>query len=156
MGAAGSASLDLGECTICTEELLLADAAMRCNGDGGKRHYFHAHCLTSWIRQCRSNNNEVTCPECRGPVQVRPQRLEEFLREKGERLRAEDQEALRSVRDAAAGCNMDSGGWSDLRQDLLKAGAVLAVGGAIALAVAAGVSAFSRGRGEEPRRNSRR
>lgn len=74
--------MELGECPICCEALLLAAAAMRCAGRGGMRHYFHAHCLASWVRECQRTSVEPTCPQCRGPVQVRAKRLHAFLQEK--------------------------------------------------------------------------
>mmetsp|Transcript_110534 Transcript_110534/g.323387 ORF Transcript_110534/g.323387 Transcript_110534/m.323387 type:complete len:278 (-) Transcript_110534:147-980(-) len=131
-----------GECAICTEDLSLADAAMRCQGNGGKRHYFHAHCLTAWVRQCRSTGLVPTCPECRGPVQVRPRRLEEFLQEKGRKLDAEDQEAMRTFT-AGAETSTDESGWSNLRHDLWKASAILAIGAGLAFAIGVGVHALA-------------
>mmetsp|Transcript_10217 Transcript_10217/g.20484 ORF Transcript_10217/g.20484 Transcript_10217/m.20484 type:complete len:283 (+) Transcript_10217:89-937(+) len=142
---AGGAHEDIGECAICTEDLLLADAAMRCAGEGGKRHYFHAHCLTAWVRQCRGDGQVPTCPECRGPVQVRPRRLEEFLQQKGSKLDAEDQEAMRTFTAGAEG-EVDDLGWSNLRKDLWKAGALLAIGAGLALAIGVGVHALAAGR----------
>lgn len=128
---------EIGECSICTEELISADAAMRCAGSGGKRHYFHAHCLTEWVRQCQqAGNGPPTCPECRGPVQIRPRRLAEFLQEKGSKLSAEDHQTLRTFHDAAEG---SSDGWSNLRKDLWRAAPYIAVGaGLLAAAVAVG------------------
>jgi len=154
LGAVGAARSggepDVGECSICTEELLLADAAMRCAGHGGKKHYFHAHCLTAWVRQCRSAGTGPTCPECRGPVQVRPRRLEEFLQDNGSKLDAEDQHAFQTFHDAAT-TDVDEYGWSDVKRDLWTAGAVVAVGAGIAVAIAAGVHAFSIARGRSSR-----
>lgn len=138
-----SQDIDLGECAICCEELLFADAAMRCSGSGGKRHYFHAHCLTAWIRQCQQAGSEPpTCPECRGPVQIRPRRLEEFLQEKGSKLNEADREALRTFHDSAE-ANADEYGWSDLRKDLWKAAPYLAVGAGVIAAIAIGMQALS-------------
>mmetsp|Transcript_87570 Transcript_87570/g.246000 ORF Transcript_87570/g.246000 Transcript_87570/m.246000 type:complete len:294 (-) Transcript_87570:110-991(-) len=133
---------DVGECSICTDELVLADAAMRCAGHGGKQHYFHARCLTTWVRQCRSSGNGPTCPECRGPVQVRQQRLEEFLRSQGSALHAEDREAMRTFHDASE--TADASGWSNIRRDLWQAGAAVAIGAGIAVAIAAGIHAMSK------------
>lgn len=68
--ADGQAAQDVGECAICTEALELSEAAMRCVGGGGRSHYFHAGCLTSWIGVCQSSGAGATCPSCRGPLQV--------------------------------------------------------------------------------------
>jgi len=142
-----------GECAICTEDLLLADAAMRCAGNGGKRHCFHAHCLTAWVRQCWSSGRPPTCPECRGSVQVRQRRLEDFLQEEGRKLDPEVQEAMRTFT-AGAEAATDDSGWANVRQDLWKAGAVLAVGAGIALAVGIGIHALANSgkkRGDDER-----
>lgn len=147
---------DIDECSICTESLLLADAAMRCAGHGGRRHYFHAHCLSAWVQECQRTGNGPTCPECRGPVQVRPRRLEEFLSEKGGKLDAEQREAFVSFREAAVSAD----GWSELRSDLWKnAGTIALVGAAVVglgLAVAAGASAVARNRNRGNDEESRR
>merc|ERR1712050_99600 len=105
---------------------------MRCAGIGGRKHYFHAHCLGAWICQCRRDGNEATCPQCRGDVQIRPRRLQEFLEDKGGKLDREEQDALRSFREAASGAE-DEQGWSNVKRDLWKAGAVLAIGAGLAL-----------------------
>eukprot|EP00927_Polykrikos_kofoidii_P034014 TRINITY_DN28857_c0_g1_i1.p1 TRINITY_DN28857_c0_g1~~TRINITY_DN28857_c0_g1_i1.p1 ORF type:complete len:345 (+),score=53.79 TRINITY_DN28857_c0_g1_i1:99-1037(+) len=130
------------ECSICTEDMTNEDAAMRCNGVGGKKHYFHAHCLLSWVRQCQRDGNTPTCPECRGPVQIRPCRLSEFLEKKGSRLNHEEAEAMRSFRDGASG-SADKNGWADVRRDLFVATAAVGVAVGLGLAIAAGVHAFS-------------
>ena len=52
------------ECPVCMESISNTDACMRCSGSGGRHHYFHAHCLTRWIRQCR-DRDQPTCPVCR-------------------------------------------------------------------------------------------
>lgn len=133
------ASFPVGECSICTEELLPASAAMRCAGVGGKKHYFHAHCLGAWARQCQSGGIGASCPECRGPVQVRPRRLGDFLRDKGSQLGAEDHEMLRTVH-ASAGDGGADDGWADVRKDLWKVGALATVGVAVVAAVALGIA----------------
>lgn len=140
----------LDACSICTEELLLSDAAMRCAGIGGKRHYFHATCLSQWIRQCRANSVEPTCPECRGPLQVRRGRLRDLLEgPTGHKLRTEDAEVLRDMRASAAeGADVD--GWSDLPVGALLRGTAMVAGAAIAgLAIAAAIGAFSGRRRRE-------
>merc|ERR1719183_3455977 len=46
-------ALEDGECPICLCSIGQGDAAMRCSGEGGVHHYFHAACLQEWIRSCR-------------------------------------------------------------------------------------------------------
>eukprot|EP00435_Cladocopium_sp_Y103_P061952 s61_g23.t1 len=70
----------IGVCAICTEPLTPSDAAMRCAGPGG-HHYGHAACLAQWVEACQSRNQEPTCPECRGPLQLRRRQIQEFLDE---------------------------------------------------------------------------
>jgi len=67
------------ECPVCFESIAPASATMRCDGSGGRPHYFHAECLGSWIESCQRQGNTATCPCCRGGVQVHTQRLEQFL-----------------------------------------------------------------------------
>jgi hypothetical protein len=67
------------QCPVCFDSIHPSAAAMRCDGSGGHPHYFHAHCLSSWVRACRQQNNESNCPVCRGGVQIHEQRLEQFL-----------------------------------------------------------------------------
>eukprot|EP00667_Euglena_gracilis_P020594 EG_transcript_22321 len=86
------------DCPICQESICLADAAMRCFGDGhDKRHYFHASCLAQWIRKCSAASARPTCPMCRGPIQVNSRRLGEFLSQKGGDLDEQDNEVLRNL-----------------------------------------------------------
>lgn len=139
-GGAGDPTPDeVAECSICCEELSLAAAAMRCAGTGGMPHYFHAHCLTAWVRQCRTASQNPTCPECRGPVQVRPRRLEEFLQRKGGSLDAEDRQAFQTFREGATDNESDNG-WSNVRDDLFTAASVVAAGALIGVAIAGGVA----------------
>jgi len=135
---------EVSECAICCEDLRMADAAMRCTGDGGRRrqHYFHAHCLSSWVRECQRTNSEATCPECRGPVQVRGRRLREFLEDKGGSMEREDRDALRQFGDTAA--DADDDGWSDIKRDVLMGAAIVGVGVGLAMAVFAGLSALNK------------
>jgi len=135
---------EVGECAICCEDLNLADAAMRCLGDGGRKHYFHASCLAAWIRQCQRDGAEATCPNCRGPVQVRAHRLEEFLQDKRGQLSAEDSEALRTFQGSLQGSS-DGLGWSDVKPHLWKVGVAAGVIG-LGVALAFGVSAFNKSR----------
>ena len=68
------------DCPICMESIINNDACMRCSGTGGIHHYFHSHCLTQWIRQCRDNGNgEPTCPICRQSLEFNRDRLSNFL-----------------------------------------------------------------------------
>ena len=66
------------ECPVCMESISNTDACMRCSGSGGRHHYFHAHCLTRWIRQCR-DRDRPTCPVCRQNLEFNRGRLSEFL-----------------------------------------------------------------------------
>merc|ERR1712187_69136 len=136
---ASATTVEFDECSICTDNVLHADAAMRCLGNGGKNHYFHAACLAAWIRQCSQDGNGPTCPQCRGPVQVRARRLEDFLRDEGGKLKAEDAEALQSFHDSAE-ASSDDLGWSNIKPHLWKVGAGLALIG-LGAALVAGISA---------------
>lgn len=128
--ATASSQLVLSEadgcCVICTEDLNLADAAMRCAGHHGKRHYFHVPCLTSWVRQCRQDNQAPTCPTCRGPLQVQTARLHEFLADQSGNLSAEDRDIIGIVEASADTAGSD--GWAALRQDPFLRGLALIVG----------------------------
>eukprot|EP00929_Paragymnodinium_shiwhaense_P028947 TRINITY_DN1669_c0_g1_i1.p1 TRINITY_DN1669_c0_g1~~TRINITY_DN1669_c0_g1_i1.p1 ORF type:complete len:327 (+),score=33.21 TRINITY_DN1669_c0_g1_i1:92-1072(+) len=126
-------STEVSECSICRENLLPSEAAMRCHGQGGRKHYFHAHCLTAWIRRCRNSGQVPTCPECRGPVQVQKRRLEEFLRNKQGAMLEEDRQAFQDFRDAAA-AETSSDGWSMVSDDLWKVGVGVAVVAGVGLA----------------------
>jgi hypothetical protein len=76
-------------------------------------------------------------------VQVRARRLEEFLRCKEGKLDARDAEGIRSFR-AAAEDDEDEYGWSNVKGDLVKIGVVVGVAAAAAVAIAAGIQAFSK------------
>lgn len=119
------------ECPICTEPIQFADAAMRCRGTGGKRHYFHETCLTGWIRQCREDGRQPDCPSCRGPLQVHKRRLGEFLQTHRD-LGEDDRRELERFYDCE-GDEDEEGGWFSIDKETLIrgamiAGAVLAVG----------------------------
>ena len=117
---------DVAECAICCDELRLTSAAMRCAGGAGRAHYFHAACLSDWATQCRSNGTAPSCPECRGPVQIRRQKLFEFLRE-SEQAGGDAQPGLHELAQATHGRG-DSGGardesgdddeWADVKEGL--------------------------------------
>ena len=149
---------DMAECAICTDELVLADAAMRCSAPGGQAHYYHAQCLGEWVAQCNRNGTGPTCPQCRGPVQVRRRRLEEFIAEieAGGDMGADDQAALRcfNAELGQTSGDEDEWGWSDVKQGLWTAGALAGAtlaAGAIISAIATGISkSSSNGRRRQP------
>lgn len=69
-------ALDIAECSVCLDHMRTSCVVMRCSGVGGKRHYYHAECLATWIRQCeKTRDRQSTCPECRGPLQLQPRRF---------------------------------------------------------------------------------
>lgn len=83
---------------------------MRCSGEGGAHHYFHASCLQQWIRQCRVGRSP-TCPICRGSVQFNGRRLETFLQSpSAENLDQEERSFLQSIADGLQHKNS----WSDM------------------------------------------
>ena len=51
------------QCPICLEKIAMNCYIKGCNGEGGKRHLFHAKCLDSWIEK---GNRD--CPSCRGEL----------------------------------------------------------------------------------------
>ena len=148
---------DCAECAICCDELRLTSAAMRCAGGAGRAHFFHACCLSEWASQCRSQGTAPSCPECRGPVQVRRQKLQEFLREV-EAAGGDAQPGLHELAQATQSHNTSGGGrsgvdaadddWSDVKEGLWTAvgvvGVAVAVGGAIA-AIGMGIEAIQQG-----------
>lgn len=139
-------------CAICTEDMEPANAAMRCSGQHGKRHYYHAWCLSQWIQQCQRDNLPPTCPECRGELQVRAKRLGDFLAEKSSSMSRSDVEALRAVHDAAM-AESDEDGWSGIKKDTLIKGIAVGAGIAVAgLAIAAAMGAFKNDSRDERRR----
>jgi len=143
LGGGPSEAVDLACCAICTEDLEPTSAAMRCSGQHGKRHYY-AMCLNAWIQQCRREKNPPTCPECRGPLQVHERRLRDFLQENSDKLATEDMEALRAMHDAAEPAT-DGEGWSGISKDKIIKGALIGVGVAAGLAIAAAaLGAFSQ------------
>lgn len=155
--AGGPEAEDAACCAICTEDLEPSSAAMRCSGQHGKRHYYHAMCLNAWIQQCRRENNPPTCPECRGPLQVQQRRLREFLDDHSGKLEREDMEALRAMHDAAEP-SADREGWSGVKAEKIIKGALIGAGVVAGLAIvgAAAFGAFSqssrRSRDDDDRR----
>mmetsp|Transcript_1685 Transcript_1685/g.3949 ORF Transcript_1685/g.3949 Transcript_1685/m.3949 type:complete len:265 (+) Transcript_1685:54-848(+) len=117
------------ECPICIEPLAPSDAAMRCSGEAGKRHIYHASCLTAWIRQCRADGVAPSCPQCRGSLQVQPGRIRQFLQGNRTQLSQEDTEVLEAMHDAAE--ESESDGWSSIRSDMLWKGAAVVAGAAV-------------------------
>eukprot|EP00931_Biecheleriopsis_adriatica_P050083 TRINITY_DN28991_c0_g1_i1.p1 TRINITY_DN28991_c0_g1~~TRINITY_DN28991_c0_g1_i1.p1 ORF type:complete len:547 (-),score=114.98 TRINITY_DN28991_c0_g1_i1:87-1688(-) len=116
-----------GECPICFESIRPGEAAMRCNGDGGTHHYFHARCLQQWIRSCRQGR-DATCPMCRGRLQFNGQRLQEFLDGQGSTgLTEEDRSLLQEISDGLRGRN----NWTDMKgiEKAAYAGGILAAAG---------------------------
>lgn len=126
---------EMEQCSICLEDLQVDEAVGRCTGTGGRRHYYHAQCLSGWVRQCRENQQAPSCPECRGPLQVRSQRL----RDAGRRSSADERQVLEEIADAAREAQ-DYDGWSGIKAESLLTGAANAAGVAVGvglLAVAA-------------------
>lgn len=144
------AAEDVDECAICCDELSLTSAAMRCAGSAGRAHYFHAGCLSEWAARCRSQGTAPSCPECRGAVQVRRQKLQAFLDEV-EQAGGDTQPGLHELAQAAQAQDTvgggDDDGWEDVKQGLWTAaglvGMAVAVGGVV-VAVAKGVEALSQ------------
>ena len=131
---------------------------MRCAGLSGatglkRHHYYHAHCLGSWVVQCQSSGNPASCPQCRGPVQVSRRRLEEFLQEEGDGIGCDERAALVSFsNELASDTDPSSDGWVNVKSDLLRATTALGVGAAVAVAVAAGFQAYKNAQHKSDRR----
>jgi len=146
---AAAAMAEECECAICTEELEPASAAMRCSGEHGKRHYYHASCLSQWIQQCRNDEVTPTCPECRGPLQVRAQRLNEFLAENSSLMDDDKVEALRAVHDAALS-ESDDDGWAGIKTETLLKGIAIGAGvAAVGIGIAAVIGALNKSKRKE-------
>jgi len=129
----------IGECSICVEELYTSQAAMRCCGQGGRKHYFHAGCLNSWVQQCKQQGLQPTCPECRGPVQVRPVVLRRFL--EGGKLDEQEMEAWRTL--ASNSEDADDCGWANINPNVWKVALGTAIAVGVGLALVAGVKMLS-------------
>ncbi|CAE7393888.1 unnamed protein product [Symbiodinium sp. CCMP2456] len=116
-----------GECPICLEAIHPGEAAMRCAGQGGVHHYFHAHCLQSWVSSCRLGR-EATCPVCRGQLQMNGQRLQAFLNgEASASLSEDDRTYLQNIADGLRGKNR----WQEMNklEKAAYAGGILAAAG---------------------------
>lgn len=103
---------ETGECPICFEEIHGGEAAMRCAGEGGQHHYFHARCLQQWIRSSQQGRlREASCPICRGRLQFNGQRLNEFLdSESSAGLNQEERSMFQAIADGLQCRN----NWSDM------------------------------------------
>lgn len=102
-----------GDCPICLEAMGSGEAAMRCAGDGGQHHYFHARCLSTWVRRREGGASSATCPMCRGQLQMNGQRLQEFLDgEQSAQLSEDDRTYLQSISDGLRGRNS----WSTMNR----------------------------------------
>ncbi|CAK9063658.1 RING-type domain-containing protein [Durusdinium trenchii] len=116
-----------GDCPICLEPMNHGEAAMRCAGEGGVHHYFHARCLKTWVRS-RSSQGHATCPMCRGQLQMNGQRLQEFLDgEQSSNLSEDDRTYLQTLADGLRGRNS----WSSMNrvEKAAYAGGILAAAG---------------------------
>lgn len=126
---------NLGVCAICTEPLNPADAAMRCAGRGG-HHYGHAACLAQWVETCQSRNQEPTCPECRGPLQLRRRQIQEFLNEAPDQCtRPERRRVMRDVLERVP----DGDDWQEIDWCQVAGFAALVAGGMLAVGMLAGL-----------------
>eukprot|EP00039_Didymoeca_costata_P028701 m.21992 g.21992 ORF g.21992 m.21992 type:complete len:241 (-) comp7308_c0_seq1:84-806(-) len=86
------------QCPICLEDLPPGSEAMRCAGEGGVRHYFHAHCLKDWASSCRQRGIAPSCPVCRGPVQIHAPRLQSYLQsDQAQQMNDEDRGFLHNL-----------------------------------------------------------
>lgn len=117
-----------GECPICYEDIRPGDAAMRCCGEAGVHHYFHAHCLKGWMRACQQSRSGATCPVCRGRLQFNGQRLQQYLNSTGAAsLSEEERSFLEQVSDGLQGRN-EWGGMNTVEK-VAYAGGVFAAAG---------------------------
>lgn len=103
---------EAGDCPICFEAIDPGQAAMRCAGEAGVHHYFHAHCLQRWIQSSRVGAvSGATCPMCRGRIQFNGRRLQEFLdNENSAGLGEDERSLLQAISDGLKGRN----DWADM------------------------------------------
>ena len=116
-----------GECPICFEAIHPGEAAMRCAGHGGVHHYFHSHCLQSWVTASRQGR-QATCPVCRGQLQMNGQRLQQFLNgEASASLSEDDRTYLQNISDGLRGKNQ----WQQMNtlEKAAYAGGIIAAAG---------------------------
>ena len=163
VGAGGEPLGEVFECPVCLELIATSSAAMRCTGEaGGRCHYFHAGCLSQWVRTQRDRAAVASCPICRGGVQVHAQRLEDFLAQAdevgyrgggeskaaGERGLTGSSEERKDLEDLLAHIRALPGtivdGWNDLSQ-LHITSEQLVEGASIAAGAGIGFYAGSRG-----------
>jgi len=94
-------------CPICLDDINPEQGVMRCTNN----HYFHDHCLVSWIRSRPAGR--ATCPTCRGELQVHGSRLRQFLDSpEGQRLPADQRSFLGAMADRMREVAPD--GWGHL------------------------------------------
>jgi len=104
----------------------MSDAAMRCNGEGGVCHYFHAHCLQQWIRSARQSR-QASCPVCRGSLQFNGARLDQFLQGSASAgLNEEERSFFQEISEGLKGKNE----WGDMSklEKAAYAGGIFAAG----------------------------
>ncbi|CAE8712245.1 unnamed protein product [Polarella glacialis] len=149
---ASRASMDVGQCAICCEELQPTDAAMRCAGEGGTYHYGHAACLAQWVHRCRANDTTPSCPTCRGPLQLHRRHVQDFLQRPQQHERAADEES-RVLRDMLNQGREDScEGWQEIDFCQVAGFAALAAGALLTAGLVAGLFMKDKGGRSRDRR----
>jgi len=109
-------------CPICIEDINPDQGVMRCTNN----HYFHDHCLASWIR----SRPRATCPTCRGELQVHGSRLQQFLdSEAGQRLPEDQRSFLTAMADRMREVAPDGWGHLITAGNLRTAGQVVGAAG---------------------------
>lgn len=144
-------------CVICISPVEPAQAAMRCVGWEGMHHYCHAGCMEMWIGQCVASGQTPRCPTCQRAMQVRQDRLRNFLQHS---RGGGDANSAYAEPSAAGGAELPSDeGWTCLDNiDWKKVCAVggLAAAGGVALGLlAAGVALFMNKQQKGTRRSRR-
>jgi len=118
------------ECPVCMEAINEADAAMRCRGTGGHRHYFHSQCLSRWASTCQGNWSAATCPVCRGGVDVHSERLSDFLN--GTESAQLDETSRGTLHAMLGGLSFDSTmGWTSLSKAQVAEGVGVLAGAGV-------------------------
>eukprot|EP00038_Savillea_parva_P016608 m.17320 g.17320 ORF g.17320 m.17320 type:complete len:358 (+) comp3487_c0_seq1:263-1336(+) len=125
--AARAADADV-ECPVCMETIPPSHMAMRCAGEGGRPHYFHAACLREWARTCNANTQSVRCPVCRGAIQVHADRLQTMLQDPQVQsgLNAADRSFLEDMAERMR--ELGKVGWADLEAVITSENVVAAIG----------------------------
>jgi len=117
---------DKCECAICCDDIRPGSRAMRCTGEHGRRHYYHAKCLSRWIQHCQESDQPPTCPQCKGGLQVQTRKLRDFLAGgEASSLSAEERRALRAMHDAANRSQVDDEGFSCVSKDEVLIGVAI-------------------------------